>query len=55
MRFLTVIIGTSCLLLVALFVALFAIAHQAEAADDLFKGKTVTPVIERTVKIVQAK
>ena len=37
MRLRTWLIGTSCLLLMALFVALFAIAHQAEAADDLSK------------------
>ncbi len=42
MRLSTWLIGTSCLLLMALFVALFAIAHQAEAADDLLKEKTVT-------------
>ena len=41
MRLVTVVVGTSCLLLAALFVALFAIAHKA-AADEYYKGKTVT-------------
>jgi hypothetical protein len=40
MRIVTVVVGASCLLLMALFIALFAVAHQAEA-DEYYKGKTV--------------
>jgi tripartite-type tricarboxylate transporter receptor subunit TctC len=41
MRFMTIVVGTSCLLLMALFIVLFAIAHEA-AADEYYKGKTVS-------------
>jgi hypothetical protein len=41
MRIVTVVVGASCLLLMALFIALFIVAHDAEA-DEYYKGKTVT-------------
>ena len=41
MRLVTVVIGTSCLFLMALFIALFIATHGA-IADDYYKGKTVT-------------
>ena len=42
MKVVTFVVGTSCVLLVVLFIALFAIAHKAAADDETFKGKTVT-------------
>lgn len=41
MRILTVVVGTSCLFLMALLIALFAVTLRA-SADDYYKGKTVT-------------
>lgn len=41
MRLVTVVIGTSCLFLMALFIALF-ITTRGASADDYYKGKTVT-------------
>lgn len=41
MRLVTVVLGTSCLFLMALFIALF-VATRGAIADDYYKGKTVT-------------
>jgi tripartite-type tricarboxylate transporter receptor subunit TctC len=41
MKLVTVLVGTSCLLLMMLFIALFAMVRGA-AADDYYKGKTVS-------------
>ena len=44
MRLVTLVVATTCLFLMALFIALFFTAHGARA-DDFYKGKTVTAYV----------